>query len=807
MRVIQTSRTEQLSLWILKLTNWNPRANEIFAEAVELAASERETFVRSRCAGDTSLQDRVHQLIRLHDTAGSFLLAPAFAAKLGRISIPGYTIEGIVGRGAMGIVYKAQHLALKRTVALKLMQAACYAGPRERVRFHIESEASARLHHPNIVQIYEIGEADGYPYCALEYVDGSSLASKLDSHSIKASDAARLVELLARAMQVAHSRNIVHRDLKPANVLLTLDGTPKIADFGLARRLDVDSGETEAGSVIGTPSYMAPEQASGQAHQAGPASDLYAIGAILYHCLAGRPPFVGKSFVDTLDQVRSHEAAPPSKWIKSVPLDLDTICLKCLRKEPENRYTSAAELADDLARFLRSEPILARPVGRVERTFKLIRRNPITAGFVFALVLALALGTTVSYLKYLDAEQQRRFAKYEATKAERASDYIASMFELADANGQRSTMSARQILTDAERDIQLQFSDQPELRDKLLTQIGNVYDKLDATSPLAMILEVSGDVSLQSSRNTKNLPVPQALLYSGDRLGLSQDAQVLLLFIFDHHKEWLASGKEATILRKGCAPADAVRSREDGIVLSFVRLPKGTFYMGGGGGVAGVPVEIENDFEISIHLVTQGQWQSVMGNNPSSFSRFGADYDRAQSIPDGELSLLPVECVSEDDVQKFLIRLNERTRTSGWSYRLPTSEEWEYACRAGATSKEECSYHFYFSQPTNSISSAEANFNGQFHYGDEFKDNCLERPSRIGMYPPNKIGLYDMHGNLSQWCSNSDGNQRIYRGGAWGSDGFHCRAAERNIIDQWNRSRATGFRLVRTSTNMASVER
>ena len=217
------------------------------------------------------------------------------------VSVPGYEIEGVLGRGGMGVVYKARHLTLKRIVALKMMLAHGHAGPHELARFRIEAEAAARLQHPNIVQIHEIGEADGNPYCALEFVEGGSLASKLDGKPMPAKEAAKLLETLARAMQLAHSRNVVHRDLKPANILLTSDGTPKITDFGLARQIDNDSGETMAGTVMGTPSYMAPEQASGLAHEAGPAADVY------------------------------------SRLQAGIPLDLETICLKCLRKEPENR--------------------------------------------------------------------------------------------------------------------------------------------------------------------------------------------------------------------------------------------------------------------------------------------------------------------------------------------------------------------------------------------------------------------------------------------------------------------------------------
>ena len=311
--------------------------------------------------------------------------------------IAGYEILEELGRGAMGVVYKARQIALKRLVALKMILAGDHAAPSERDRFRLEAEAVARLQHPNIVQIYEIGEQDGKPFFSLEFVDGGNLRDKLASAPMPARDAARLIETLARTMHFAHRHGIIHRDLKPGNVLLTHDGTPKISDFGLAKQLESDSGQTQPGQVVGTPRYMAPEQAAGNIKAISHASDTYALGAILYEMLTGRPPFQAASMLDTLSQVQTQEPVPPGRLQPTVPRDLETICLKCLAKVPRQRYSSADALADDLRRFREGRPILARPVGRGERLWRWCRRNPTAAALMVSLCVGIlaAAGLTV----------------------------------------------------------------------------------------------------------------------------------------------------------------------------------------------------------------------------------------------------------------------------------------------------------------------------------------------------------------------------------------------------------------------------
>ena len=303
----------------------------------------------------------------------------AAASRQERPEIPGYVVGEVVGRGGMGVVYRARHLRLNRQVAVKMMLNGGFAGPRELARFQREAEALAALQHPNIIQVHDVGESRGLPYFTMEFADGGNLAQQLGGVPQPAGAAVALLRALADAVEAAHRGGIVHRDLKPSNVLLTAGGTPKITDFGLARRVDAGAALSMTGMRVGTPAYMAPEQASGQARVSGPAADVYALGAILYEVLTGRPPFLAETVAETERQLIAEEPAPPSRLNAKVPRDLETICLKCLRKEPRRRYPSAAELAADLARFRRGEPIKGRPVGRAERAAKWIRRHPARA--------------------------------------------------------------------------------------------------------------------------------------------------------------------------------------------------------------------------------------------------------------------------------------------------------------------------------------------------------------------------------------------------------------------------------------------
>jgi serine/threonine protein kinase/WD40 repeat protein len=438
------------------------RIEELFHRAVDLEAQEQARFLDAECAGDEVLRAAVEKLLQHDERPGKTesmiagpiartLLDESQAAAAGgfgealallRHAIEGYELIEVLGSGGMGVVFKARQLSLDRLVAVKMLLSAAPVTADQFLRFRTEAEALARLRHPNIVQIFEVGEHEGRPYIVMEYVSGPNLSHALDGKPQPTRGAAELVATLAGAIQAVHECGIIHRDLKPGNVLLQIadsglqienqqevhaqsavcnlqSAIPKLSDFGIAKRLDRESSRTKSGAILGTPSYMAPEQAGGQGKVVGPAADIYALGAILYEMLTGRPPFDGASAAETVAQVVSDEPISPARLRPTLPRDLVTICLKCLEKEPRRRYLRADELAQDLRTFLAGEPIRARRIGPPERLWRWCRRRPLVAALsATSAILALALAVTIIvYQSLLHAAMSRQL---ENTKLELA---------------------------------------------------------------------------------------------------------------------------------------------------------------------------------------------------------------------------------------------------------------------------------------------------------------------------------------------------------------------------------------------------
>jgi tetratricopeptide (TPR) repeat protein/tRNA A-37 threonylcarbamoyl transferase component Bud32 len=418
----------------------------VFAEGmtVDPARSAAESDHSTPRAESSSVIQPLAVGTRTHPSAAGRVEAPPRADAVAEAeqprfpSVPGYEILAELGRGGMGVVYKARHLTLKRLAALKMILSGDFAGQAQRARFRSEAEAIARLRHPNIVQIYEVGEERGCPFFALEFVEGGSLARRIRGTPQPPRQAAELVAVLAGAMHVAHQAGVVHRDLKPANILLANGGeerpddaagsegshpplarcTPKITDFGLAKRLDDDSGQTHSGAIMGTPSYMAPEQAEGRVSEVGPAADVYALAAILYELLTGRAPFRGATLRETIEQVCTQEPVAPTQLQPKVSRDLETICLKGLRKDPRQRYATARDLALDLQRWLDGRPIQARPVPAWERAWKAARRRPAVAALAAVVLVTILSGAAgaVFYVLYKGEQATARLQQLERTQ-------------------------------------------------------------------------------------------------------------------------------------------------------------------------------------------------------------------------------------------------------------------------------------------------------------------------------------------------------------------------------------------------------
>jgi hypothetical protein len=410
-----------------------------------------------------------------------------------------------------------------------MVLAGVHAGPVALARFHNEAQAVASLRHPDIVQIHDVGQADDLPYFCLEFIDGGSLAARIEGRPQDIKRAAWTIRVLARAIHAAHLQGIVHRDLKPANILMTADGRPKITDFGLAKRLGDDTDHTRSGIIVGTPDYMAPEQARGQADDAGPRVDQHALGTILYELLTGRPPFRGSTPADTIEQVRTQEPVPPTRLQPKVPRDLETICLKCLQKESHRRYTDADALADDLDRFLDGRPVLARRISAVEHLGRRCRRNPGIAGLLAAVVV---LSVTVVITSTVFAAHLARAhgAAIAAFRGECQNSYeLQSDIQRAALALEQATREARLAHDQAARARDAlsalvaqvrSLEDRPDLRDArrdLLRTATSALDALAARSESPTVLPAAAARRSPLSRQIHESPKPAGIICGSRR--------------------------------------------------------------------------------------------------------------------------------------------------------------------------------------------------------------------------------------------------------------------------------------------------
>lgn len=496
------------------------------------------TFIGTpdQSAGREDLEDHFDTLIEDPNQPGKSPQDP------GGFVIGDYQVLKELGRGGMGVVYKARHRKLNREVALKMILAGPHAGNEALERFIIEARAVAHLQHPGIVQIFDIGEHEGLPYFSLEFVDGCDLQQKLQGKPQDAKESAVLVGKLCQAMQYAHDNNILHRDIKPPNVLLDQNGEPKITDFGLAKQVDTEEGSTatQAGTIMGSPSYMPPEQARGDVSSVTPRSDLYSLGAVLYEMLTGRPPFLAKRALETVMQVVHNEPVAPRQLMPEIPLDLETICLKALQKDQAARYGSCKELAEDLQRFVNDEPILARPIGKAERLWKWCKRNPkialpsglaMTAVAMTAVIATWAWQATSAQAAIITQEKEN--VEEQRDEAEKQKAKAVKQKLVADENAEAAKKQALVALDSIQyvvTEVDALLADKPQLTDVRITLMKALSKKWDEID-----LELAG--GLQGEAIATQMAVRHKIALALTALDQIDDADVEYEKLYEQGKE------------------------------------------------------------------------------------------------------------------------------------------------------------------------------------------------------------------------------------------------------------------------------
>jgi tetratricopeptide (TPR) repeat protein/tRNA A-37 threonylcarbamoyl transferase component Bud32 len=464
-------------------------------------------------------------------------IEPVVGFSAGR-TIGEYELLEEIGRGGMGVVFKARQKHLDRLVAVKVLRSGWLARAGELARFRTEAKTVAGLHHPNIVAVHEVGENDGQPYFSMDFVAGRTLEEIARGHPLQPARAARYVKQIAEAIHYAHEHGVLHRDLKPSNVLVDGDDRPRITDFGLAKQLEGDASLTVTGQVLGSPNFMPPEQASPGRAEISTASDVYSLGGLLYQLLTGLPPFLSETITGTLRLVAENEPASPRLLVPTVPKDLETICLKCLQKEPRQRFATAQELAEDLGRFLRDEPIRARPAGTAEKLWRWCRRNralAASAAIVAVLLLTVAIGSPIAVIRI---HRERNTAAIEAKKSQQVADFLASMLKSvqpAVAQG-RDTTLLREMLDQTARRLDTEFTNQPLVEAQLRLVVAESYLSLELGEAGATHARIAWNLHRKVLGETHPDTLDAELLL-GEILENSdkwKDAQVLASEVLEH---------------------------------------------------------------------------------------------------------------------------------------------------------------------------------------------------------------------------------------------------------------------------------
>jgi len=631
-------------------------------------------------------------------------LAPAEQAdEIGRLGQ--YRILKVLGAGGMGVVFEAEDPKLKRKVAIKAMLPALAASATAKQRFLREAQTAAAIEHDHIVAIYQVGEDRGVPFIAMPFLKGEPLDERLKRDKVlPLADVLRIGREVATGLGAAHAAGLVHRDIKPANIWLeALPGEPgasatggrvKILDFGLARAAADNAQLTQQGAIIGTPAYMAPEQATGQAVNAR--CDLFSLGCVLYRLCTGELPFKGSDTVSTLVAVATDNPPPPIALRPQLPQKLSDLVMQLLEKDPGKRVASAEAVVEALrpitkaSKGSKGSALDAAPARKTPKPLVLVVGGALVAAVLAGIVLFWQTPHGTVKIESDDPAVEIVFDKTGPTIKGADKEPIS--------------------LRAGEHGILVKRGDFTFEADKVLIEKGKTITLKFELFPGKMQLMHDGNVIA-----SRDIPLPKSFTNS---LGME-----------------------------------------------FVLVPKGKSWLGGGGGRVGAKeVEIAHDFYLGKYEVTQEEWQQVMGNNPSWFSRTGAGKDAVRDIADADLKRFPVESVSWDDCQTFVRRLNEKVKEQGWVYRLPTEVEWEYACRGGPLAdKSESAFDFYAGKPTNHLQPQQANF---------WHDQGLNRTCKVGSYPPNRRGLYDMHGNVGECCLDERSPENasagyMGRGGSW----------------------------------------